>query len=652
MSAWDKRRKVKRFFYLLCLLLSIICVVILLFGVSNKMPLTTVSASNPTATEYNPSSESDFLFRIQNECAIITGYLGSSKEVALPITNRGSLVVGIDDQAFMNTPIESITFPSNIIWIGERAFSGCADLNCVTFSEGLQAIEACAFENCKALRQVQLPYSTTWLGDKAFWGCTNLSTIYIHSSMLSKGKNTKPETAEFIDYKQGPLYKYRIITLWGKNGVSLTRYLGEDSIVIVPSSIGGYPVIQIGEGCFRGSSLSEVTLPQSVMSIDDAAFSDCSSLQRISMPGVEQIGKAAFSGCTLLNSIDLPQTLCTLDEECFKACTALGRVILPKKIKMLPSSAFADCTAIHEITLNSSLTTIGNAAFMNCSALTVIQLPSSLTAIASNAFANCAALRSIRIPESVSRIGSYAFDNCSKLKDIVFSSLCCDFGDGAFCGCAALVSISLPDTNGVIPMRCFERCSSLKQIKLPVSTKKVEAYAFADCPRLTAAVLPDTVQDISKDTFFRTDLYHAAVRDQQEYALKYLSSYAKDGFDWSKVFKKNNSDYTEALLSAFCIIAAVQNADGPRFTKQLSEKGKLDLCDKLGVNLDDLPQAITKALKPYKGEMCVHKTHNYKYTDDYFKFSFEYSDNALFTITVVYEDKFWRVDEVRDGGLK
>lgn len=156
----------------------------------------------------------------------------------------------------------------------------------------------------------------------------------------------------------------------------ITGYNGTDTVVVIPSKINGFTVETIGHTAFRYSSVTSVTIPDSVTFISDSAFAYCSSLTNISIPNsVTAIGSFAFEGCTKLESITLP----------------------------------------------SSLLTISEFLFYDCSQLTTIHIPDSVSSIRQYAFYNCGKLETIRIPVSVTSIGSYAFDDCPSSMTVTYS---------------------------------------------------------------------------------------------------------------------------------------------------------------------------------------------------------------------------------------
>lgn len=143
----------------------------------------------------------------------------------------------------------------------------------------------------------------------------------------------------------------------GINKVMITEYKGSDSNVVIPAYIGNIPVTTIGEYAFSNcTSLTSVTIPDSVTSIDNSAFTNCISLTSVTIPdSVTSIGNGAFQDCYNLTSITIPDNV-----------TSIG------------SDAFGYCVSLTSVTIGNSVTTIGGGAFEYCRNLTTIYYKGTL----------------------------------------------------------------------------------------------------------------------------------------------------------------------------------------------------------------------------------------------------------------------------------
>ena len=158
--------------------------------------------------------------------------------------------------------------------------------------------------------------------------------------------------------------------------------------------------------------------------IGDRAFLGCSSLTSITLPeSVTTIGDRVFLRCSSLTSITLPDSVTTIGDLAFCVCSSLTSITLPDSVTTIGVRAFSGCSSLKSITLPDSLTTIGVRAFRGCSSLRSITLPNSLKTIGDEAFCNCSSLTSITLPDSVTTIGDEAFSGCSSLSDVAARAL-------------------------------------------------------------------------------------------------------------------------------------------------------------------------------------------------------------------------------------
>ena len=256
----------------------------------------------------------------------ITKYNGTDTVVVIPSKINGVTVTTIGTDAFLGLNITSVTIPDSVTEIGSNAFAGCTNLT-----------------------------SVNYIGD---W---SKLTIQSGNPAVEDAVN-----AQLFDFAFTP----------DNTAVIVTKYNGIAADVTIPSRYKGKPVTAINNAVFPNSAVTSVTIPDSVTSIPDAAFVNCSELTNISIPNsVTYIGLSAFSSCTSLKSITLP----------------------------------------------SSLRSISEALFFGCSQLTTIQIPDSVSSIQAYAFYNCGKLETIRIPVSVTSIGDYAFDGCPSSMTVTYS---------------------------------------------------------------------------------------------------------------------------------------------------------------------------------------------------------------------------------------
>ena len=249
-------------------------------------------------------------------------------------------------------------------------------------------------------------------------------------------------------------------------GYRLVEYVGYDSDVVIPDEVRGKPVIEIDEYAFRNcTSLTSVTIGDSVTTIGDRAFYDCTSLTSVTIPdSVTTIGNLAFYDCTSLTSITIPDSVTTIGYTAFSNCTSLTSVTIPDSVTTIGESAFSSCTSLTSITIPDSVTTIGSSAFSSCTSLTSITIPDSVTAIGDRAFYDCSSLTSVTIPDSVTTIGEDAFYDCDSLTSVTIGDSVTSIGDWAFYDCDSLTSVTIGDSVTSIGDWAFSGCYKLVEV--------------------------------------------------------------------------------------------------------------------------------------------------------------------------------------------
>ena len=269
-------------------------------------------------------------------------------------------------------------------------------------------------------------------------------------------------------------------------------------------------------------ALSDIVLPDTLVSIGSTVFDNCSSLTNITLPkNLASIGFRAFSNSGL-TSITIPKSVQTLEENAFVGCKNLTDAYIesleswllicssPKNQNL--SNPLVPCTLhilsedgndLTEIVIPSGISRISNYTFYKCSSLVSIVIPAGVTAIDKYAFYGCENLASISVPSSLTDIGSYAFSGCTSLNDISLPEGLVSIGDDAFQSCSALTEIHIPATVTTIGEYAFYRCTALANITFGENSKlaAIDECTFSYCQSLTGIVIPDSVTSIGYSAF-------------------------------------------------------------------------------------------------------------------------------------------------------
>ena len=273
-------------------------------------------------------------------------------------------VTAIEDYAFYECKVTSVTLPETITSIGKYAFSHCNSISSLTLPTAVTSIGKYAFSDCSSLTSMVIPEGVTSIADFTFNGCTNLTSV------------TLPEGIE-----------------------------------------------SIGTSAFSGcKALAEVNLPSTLTSIGESAFYECDALASVVVPeGVTTIEGFSFSGCDNLTSVILPETVTSIEQYAFYNCGKLTSINLPSKLTSIGQYAFYQ-TALTSVAIPEGVTSIGIYAFYRCSSLKEVTFQMGLKTIGECAFQGCTSLKEVTFPETVNGIYMYAFKGCTKLTTITFLS--------------------------------------------------------------------------------------------------------------------------------------------------------------------------------------------------------------------------------------
>ena len=240
--------------------------------------------------------------------------------------------------------------------------------------------------------------------------------------------------------------------------ITITGYTGGGGDVAIPSTTNGYPVTSIGDCAFDyWTSLTNIMIPNSILSIGVVPFRGCSSLTAITVdtnnPIYSSLDGVLFNHSqTILitypegkaGDYTIPNSATNIEELAFEGCFGLTNLTIGNNVTSIGFEAFISCSRLRAITVdtNNPVYSSQDGVLFDKSQATLIEypnakgatyaIPNSVTSIADNAFDECINLASVTIGTDVTNIGDEAFLNCNRLSEIYFNGNAPTVGEDSF----------------------------------------------------------------------------------------------------------------------------------------------------------------------------------------------------------------------------
>ncbi len=534
-----------------------------------------------------------------------------------------------------DTGITACTVHDDAKIIGARAFDGCTLLEEMIIPDGVLSIHNYAFLNCTSLKTLSIPESVCTMGQySVFTNVNGLQTLTIPVQFLS---SSSLETSNV-----------RTLTITGEGELSWNIFLNNKSLISVSIGAG---VTAIHSGAFNGcDNLTEVYIADvAAWCAIEFASEDSNPLRyaekvyvnnqlttNLVVPeGVTEIKNYAFYGARF-EGYSLPNTIETIGESAFRDCTALKEIVIPDSVALIKISAFRGCSSLAKITMGKGVKTVQEWAFECCSALNEVHvvdlaawceidfvwsnapyyiesnplyyahnlylngelalnlvIPEGVTAVKYGAFYGCEWIVSVTLPSTLERIEDYAFSGCKRLKEVYnFSQLpivADTSGVFGFVGYYAdsvhtekdetsnvyvtedgyvfhtnsrgevrLIGYTGKDTQLVLPDTCngapyiiferaFENNTSITSVHIGDGATNIQWYAFSGCTVLKEVFIGKGVTDVSDLAFENCNaLTNILVSNENEtYQSIDGTLYTKDGKTLLLYIEKNGeTEYT------------------------------------------------------------------------------------------------------------
>lgn len=356
-------------------------------------------------------------------------------------------------------------------------------------------------------------------------------------------------------------------------------YCSELRKISIPNSVK-----TIGNFTFMGCGLQNILIPSSVTSIGEAAFMGCGDLTDIMLPeGLMTIAANTFYKCYSLKTISIPNTVRSIGDWAFAGCENWINASIPNNVTSIGKLAFIHCEKITSITIPESVTIMGAGVFSDCIGLIDVDIQGNLESINEGTFDYCEKLERIKVPKSVKSVGDYAFNECNSLVDVYYGGTqqqwndvtigesnnalfnasihynsdsetasgtwgdvfwilddsgtltisgegnipnspgtssteawlayksritsviieegITGIGNGVFYKCDHVSDVTIPEGVETIGAAAFFGCSSLRGVVIPKGVINIGNYAFDGCSALSRITIPDGISSIGKYAF-------------------------------------------------------------------------------------------------------------------------------------------------------
>ena len=472
---------------------------------------------------------------VELNCPNLTTISGSNNFVSSGIVKITSLgnITSIANAMFNGcTSLSTVVFPNSLTNINASAFYGCSALESDIDIPNLTSIGTQAFRNCTSLKrivnlgklvtltsyenqgtfagctsleEVVLPQTVTSIGHNAFLGCTSLSQINLPDGLLSIGISAFGNNGLLSTTIPNSITTIEKQAFW--NCASLTGELNLPNLTT------------IGAGAFYNTGITKILSLGNITVLtcydDQGTFQNCTSLTEVTLPvTLTTIQQQAFAGCTSLQTVNFPESITTIKFNAFRNTALSGEINLPN-LTSIERAVFMQTKITRVVSLGQLVTLQGSdmqGVFSNCTSLTNVTLPSTLREIQNYTFANCTSLTTINLPSAITIIKTFAFSSTKITNDINLPNLI-TLERGAFNN-TKIVRISNLGRITSISGFTFQNCSELVEATLPATLTSISGeYNFYGCTKLQKVnMLSTAVPAMSSNNTFNSDTVLSEIR--------------------------------------------------------------------------------------------------------------------------------------------
>lgn len=405
-------------------------------------------------------------------------------------------------------------------------------------------VGSCSLQNCRDLQNLTLQESSSALDLK----------IDEETPILDMTINRETTLRNVIPQSVVSLFLGDKITFLAYSGLSSLKKIVGNGITVINSLSGttslesmSFPKLrEICSEAFNGSGIKEINLPNTLESIGDFAFANCTNLASITINSNVVLGSGVFYKCSSLAEFSLPNELDSLGHDMFNGCKALKEISLPHALTKIPERAFFDCASLEKVYINANIVSIEKEAFAGCVKLQSIDFPASLKRIEKGAFDDCEGLTELFLPKSLEYVGPAAFIEV-KLDKLHYAGNLEDW---------MKVKIDIEATGTFYPnttnpisnaKEFYLSTGLLTDLVIPVGVETVTPWSFTGYLGLKSVTLPKWVKKVGEGAFFACLLDKVVIQSEELEVGKagfYVSDWYQEEGISNVVVSKNLKKFT------------------------------------------------------------------------------------------------------------
>ena len=390
--------------------------------------------------------------------------------------------------------------------IDNNAFSDISYIKYVTIPDTVTDLNQYAFANCSGIRHISLPDSVTNIGYGAFQSCSNLENVIIPTANIATNafhscSNLKSVTIlnSSADVNGAAFDNSSNLTIFGyKSSTAKTWRDSHTNVTFVPID---------GTEAENGFTYTTTNMPLGTIKLNGFV----SNFERVKLaipPYRYQDGKLykvtmikdhAFSGKYSITSLTIPDTVYSIDQYAFSGCNGIVNVTLPASVIKIEYGAFYQSEGLTSVSFGNKISRIENSVFQDCTSLSSVIIPDNVTLLGNNLFTNTA-LTSVTIPASVTVIGCNAFNECLSLTNITVAA-----GNANYCD----ISGVLYDSSRT-ELITYPAGRTAKTYTIPSGTTSLEQFSFART-QVESVIMPSSLETIGIYAFYLGSLLEAEI---------------------------------------------------------------------------------------------------------------------------------------------